>query len=208
MHSVGLGICKRASILILFIYPVGSMQGAEPLRNVSKQHSVETKPNSTQAQANAELSNNVNITQSGSISSVTTATENTSHTQGRLLQTADKSDDHKESSKTRESDSEAIGAVNVENNEALEDDADTSFDLFRDAEDLPDEYNYDYDDYVDDTMWGDEEWKEQVHEKEEDYVSIDAHILSTPVSQPFGFLVMLFYLFLKWIGVQEMVLFL
>jgi hypothetical protein len=182
MHSVALRICKGASILILFIYRVGSMQGAEPLRNVSEQHSVETKPNSTQAQVNAELSNNVNITQSGSISSVTTATENTSHTQRRLLQTAYKSDDHKESSKTRESDSEAIGAANVENNEALEDDADTSFDLFRDAEDLPDEYNYDYDDYVDDTMWGDEEWKEQVHEKEEDYVSIDAHILSTPVS--------------------------
>lgn len=164
------------------------MQGSEPQKNVSEQHSDETKPNSTQAQANAELSNNVNSTQSGSISSVTTATENnTSHTQRRLLQTADKSDDHTESSKTHESASEAIGAANVENNEALEDDADQSFDLFRDAEDLPDEYNYDYDDYVDDTMWGDEEWKEQIHEKEEDYVSIDAHILSTPVSEPFVF---------------------
>jgi hypothetical protein len=160
------------------------MQGAEPLKNVSEQHSVETKPNSTQAQANAELSNSVNKTQSWSISNVTTATENTSHTQRRLLQTADKSD-HTENSKTHESDSEAIGAANVENNEALEDDADSSFNLLRDVEDLPDEYGYDYDDYVDDTMWGDEEWKEQIHEKTEDYVSIDAHILSTPVSEPF-----------------------
>ncbi|KAK3148888.1 hypothetical protein QOZ80_3AG0210060 [Eleusine coracana subsp. coracana] len=159
----------------------GSVQGSEPLKNVSEQHSDETKSDATQIQANAELSNNVNNTQSGSISSATTATENTSQTQRRLLQTTDKSDDHTESSKTHESDSEAIGAANVENNEALEDDADQSFDLFRDAEDLPDEYNYDYDDYVDDTMWGDEEWKEQIHEKEEDYVSIDAHILSTPV---------------------------
>ncbi|TVU44349.1 hypothetical protein EJB05_03785 [Eragrostis curvula] len=157
-----------------------TMQGAEPQKNVSD-HSSEAKPDSTQVQGNVEVSNNTNNTESGSISDVTAATENTSHTQRRLLQTADKSDGQTESSKTHETDPEAIGATNVENNEALEDDADASFDLFRDVEDLPDEYNYDYDDYVDDTMWGDEEWKEQVHEKAEDYVSIDAHILSTPV---------------------------
>ncbi|XP_062214102.1 protein DEFECTIVE IN EXINE FORMATION 1-like [Phragmites australis] len=158
-----------------------SVQGGEPLKNVSEQHSVETKPNSTQVQGNVELLNNINNTHSGNISSVTTAAENTSHTQRRLLQTADKSDDQTRSSKTHENDSGAKGAATVENNELLEDDADTSFDLFRDAEDLPDEYNYDYDDYVNETMWGDEDWKEQEHEKAEDYVSIDAHILSTPV---------------------------
>ncbi|OEL25032.1 Protein DEFECTIVE IN EXINE FORMATION 1 [Dichanthelium oligosanthes] len=164
----------------------GSMQGDE-VKNASEQHSIETKPNSTQAQENVELLNNVNNTHSEGISSVTTAaenttqTENTSHTQRRLLQTADKSDDKTGSSKTHESDSGAKVATTVENKEPLEEDADASFDLFRDPEDLPDEYNYDYDDYVDDSMWGDEDWKEQEHEKAEDYVSIDAHILSTPV---------------------------
>ncbi|CAN6291272.1 unnamed protein product [Urochloa humidicola] len=167
----------------------GSTQGGEALKNASEQHTVETKPSeqhtvetkpseqhtvetkpdSTQAQENVELLNNVNDTQSRNTSSVTTAAENASHTQRRLLQTAD------------ESDSGAKVAATAENNEPLEEDADASFDLFRDPEDLPDEYNYDYDDYVDESMWGDEDWKEQEHEKAENYVSIDAHILATPV---------------------------
>jgi hypothetical protein len=160
----------------------GSVEGGESQKNGSvQQHSVETKPNSTQAQENVELLNIVNNTHSGSISSVTTAAENTSQTQRRLLQTTDKSDDKTGNSKTHESDSGAKVAATVENNESLEEDADASFDLFRDPEDLPDEYNYDYDDYVDESMWGDEDWKEQEHEKEENYVSVDAHILSTPV---------------------------
>jgi len=161
----------------------GSMEGGETLKNTSEQHSVETKLNSTQAQENVQLPNNVNDTHSGSISNVTTKAENTSqsHTQRRLLQTADKSDEQTGSSKTHESDSGAKVAATVENGEPLDEDADASFDLFRDPEDLPDEYNYDYDDYVDDRLWGDEDWKEQEHEKAEDYVSIDAHILSTPV---------------------------
>lgn len=77
----------------------------------------------------------------------------------------------------------------VENDqEALEDAADASFDVFRDEEEnmedgLTEEYQYDYDDYVDEAMWGDENWKESQHEKEEDYVNIDAHVLCTPVSQ-------------------------
>ncbi|XP_066365085.1 protein DEFECTIVE IN EXINE FORMATION 1-like [Miscanthus floridulus] len=161
----------------------GSMEGGEALKNTSEQHSVETKLNSTQVQENVQLLNNVNDTHSGSITSVTTEAENTSqsHTQRRLLQTADKSDEQTGSSKTHESDSGAKVAATVENSEPLDEDADASFDLFRDPEDLPDEYNYDYDDYVDDGLWGDEDWKEQEHEKAEDYVSIDAHILSTPV---------------------------
>ncbi|XP_066334548.1 protein DEFECTIVE IN EXINE FORMATION 1-like [Miscanthus floridulus] len=161
----------------------GSMEGGEALKNTSEQHSVETKLNSTQAQENVQLPNNLNDTHSGSISSVTTEAENTSqsHTQRRLLQTADKSDEQTGSSKTHESDSGAKVAATVEKSELLDEDADASFDLFRDPEDLPDEYNYDYDDDVDYRLWGDEDWKEQEHEKAEDYVSIDAHILSTPV---------------------------
>ncbi|XP_066334585.1 protein DEFECTIVE IN EXINE FORMATION 1-like [Miscanthus floridulus] len=161
----------------------GSMEGGEALKNTSEQHSVETKLNSTQAQENVQSPNNLNDTHSGSISSVTTEAENTSqsHTQRRLLQTADKSDEQTGSSKTHESDSGAKVAATVEKSELLDEDADASFDLFRDPEDLPDEYNYDYDDDVDDRLWGDEDWKEQEHEKAEDYVSIDAHILSTPV---------------------------
>lgn len=160
----------------------GSMEGGGALKNTSEQHSVETKLNSTQAQENVLL-NNVNDTHAGSISSVTTEAESTSqsNTQRRLLQAAGKSDEQTGSSKTHESDSGANVASTVENVEPLDEDADASFDLFRDPEDLPDEYNYDYDDYVDDRLWGDEDWKEQEHEKAEDYVSIDAHILSTPV---------------------------
>ncbi|GER36585.1 defective in exine formation [Striga asiatica] len=69
----------------------------------------------------------------------------------------------------------------VENEGGLEADADSSFELLRDSDELGDEYNYDYDDYIDDSMWGDEEWTEAQHEKLEDYVHIDAHVLCTPV---------------------------
>lgn len=82
---------------------------------------------------------------------------------------------------------ESENTPTVENDQAvLEDAADASFDVFRDEEEnmedgLTEEYQYDYDDYVDETMWGDENWKEAQHEKEEDYINIDAHILCTPV---------------------------
>ncbi|XP_052172966.1 protein DEFECTIVE IN EXINE FORMATION 1 [Diospyros lotus] len=69
----------------------------------------------------------------------------------------------------------------VENDKGLEAEADSSFEIFRDSDELADEYNYDYDDYVDESMWGDEEWTEVEHEKLEDYVNIDSHILCTPV---------------------------
>lgn len=69
----------------------------------------------------------------------------------------------------------------VENEEGLEADADQSFELFRENEELADEYNYDYDDYVDETMWGDEEWTEAQHEASQNYVHVDSHILCTPV---------------------------
>ncbi|XP_078427631.1 defective in exine formation protein (DEX1) [Wolffia australiana] len=69
----------------------------------------------------------------------------------------------------------------VENNEPLEEGADESFDILRGGEDMGDEYNYDYDDDVDESMWGDEGWQEGEHEKAEDFVYVDAHILCTPV---------------------------
>ncbi|KAL2337850.1 hypothetical protein Fmac_012296 [Flemingia macrophylla] len=78
-------------------------------------------------------------------------------------------------------DNEGIHAATVENEEGLEADADSSFELLRNSEELADEYSYDYDDYVDESMWGDEEWTEVQHEKSEDYVNVDSHILCTPV---------------------------
>ncbi|XP_042054451.1 protein DEFECTIVE IN EXINE FORMATION 1-like [Salvia splendens] len=78
-------------------------------------------------------------------------------------------------------DNEDVHAATVENEEGLEAEADSSFDLFRETDELGDEYNYDYDDYVDETLWGDEEWTESEHEKLEDFVHIDAHVLCTPV---------------------------
>ncbi|XWS55564.1 hypothetical protein CRYUN_Cryun09bG0011000 [Craigia yunnanensis] len=74
-----------------------------------------------------------------------------------------------------------VQEATVENDQGLEADADSSFELFRDSDELADENSYDYDDYVDESMWGDEEWTEGQHEKMEDYVNIDSHILSTPV---------------------------
>ncbi|TMW86410.1 hypothetical protein EJD97_021419 [Solanum chilense] len=76
---------------------------------------------------------------------------------------------------------EDVQAATVENEEGLEADADSSFELFRDSDELADEYNYDYDDYVDEHAWDDEEFQEPEHEKVEDYVAIDAHVLCTPV---------------------------
>ncbi|CAM6018279.1 unnamed protein product [Sphagnum balticum] len=68
---------------------------------------------------------------------------------------------------------------------SLEEEALESFDVFRDAEanageGLSDDYGYDYDDY-DESMWGNDTWLEAVHEQEADYVSVDSHILCTPV---------------------------
>jgi len=72
----------------------------------------------------------------------------------------------------------------------LEDEAEASFDIFRDAEEnagegLTDDYGYDYDDYFDESMWGNDTWSEAVHEQEADYISVDSHILCTPVCHSF-----------------------
>ncbi|KAL0916268.1 hypothetical protein M5K25_013763 [Dendrobium thyrsiflorum] len=108
--------------------------------------------------------------------------DNSTNTQRKLLENGS-SANQQGSSEIHNMDDTGVHEATVENDGSLEGDADQSFDLLRDgdAEDLADEYNYDYDDYVDESMWGDEEWTEEKHEKLEDYVNVDSHILCTPV---------------------------
>ncbi|KAM0953408.1 putative transcription factor WD40-like family [Dioscorea sansibarensis] len=113
--------------------------------------------------------------------SLGSSTVNSARSQRRLLEDTDSKGAQEGDSDFRSNIDDVAHAATVENNEALEDDADSSFDIFRDPEDLPDEYSYDYDDYVDESMWGDEDWTEEKHEKLENYVNVDAHILCTPV---------------------------
>ncbi|XP_068317459.1 protein DEFECTIVE IN EXINE FORMATION 1-like [Pyrus communis] len=99
----------------------------------------------------------------------------------RLLEDKNSSESQDGGSGSKENNKEDVPVATVQNEGSLEADADSSFELFRDSEELADEYSYDYDDYVDESMWGDEEWAEGQHEKMEDYVNVDAHILCTPV---------------------------
>ncbi|KAG6769562.1 hypothetical protein POTOM_025210 [Populus tomentosa] len=107
--------------------------------------------------------------------------ENRTNTGRRLLEDDNSKGSQEGGSESKENDHENAHAATVENDEGLEADADSSFELFRDSDELTDEYSYDYNDYVDESMWGDEEWTEGQHEKLEDYVNIDSHILCTPV---------------------------
>ncbi|KAJ4834760.1 Protein DEFTIVE IN EXINE FORMATION 1 [Turnera subulata] len=120
-----------------------------------------------------------NGTDSGSIGSA--QAENGKNTGRRLLEENNSKDSQTGSSESKKDVAGDHQAATVENEEGLEDEADTSFELFRDSDELGDEYSYDYDDYVDESMWGDEEWMEGVHEKLEDYLNVDSHILCTPV---------------------------
>ncbi|XP_077238805.1 protein DEFECTIVE IN EXINE FORMATION 1-like [Tasmannia lanceolata] len=162
-----------------FASPTGGNLGSS---DVSKAET-EGKLNATQVGQKIELPTNAdNATREvGSIE--TSKAENSTNPKRRLLEDSD-------SKRTQEGGAEMNADPNegaemrgatVENDEPLEEDADSSFDLFRNGEELADEYNYDYDDYVDESMWGDEEWSEDKHEKMEDYVNIDSHILCTPV---------------------------
>ncbi|ONI03632.1 hypothetical protein PRUPE_6G270500 [Prunus persica] len=99
----------------------------------------------------------------------------------RLLEDKNLSESLEVGSESKNNSKEDVPIATVENDGRLEGDADSSFDLFRNSDELADEYSYDYDDYVDESMWGDEEWTEEQHEKLEDYVNVDAHILCTPV---------------------------
>ncbi|MBA0713494.1 hypothetical protein Golax_012527 [Gossypium laxum] len=137
----------------------------------------EKKTNGNQIEDTIKLPTSVD-NPSGNTGSVGSNETHTKTSSGRRLLEDDTSKGSQEgSSDSKENAKEAT----VENDQGLEADADSSFDLFRDSDELADEYNYDYDDYVDESMWGDEEWVEGQHEKLEDYVNIDSHILSTPV---------------------------
>lgn len=72
--------------------------------------------------------------------------------------------------------------LTVNNTEGLEAGADQYLELFRENGELPDEHGCDYDDYVDGSLWWDEELIVAQHEKSEDCVNIVAHVLCTPVS--------------------------
>uniref|UniRef100_A0A1J3H1Q9 DEX1 C-terminal domain-containing protein n=1 Tax=Noccaea caerulescens TaxID=107243 RepID=A0A1J3H1Q9_NOCCA len=100
---------------------------------------------------------------------------------GRRLLEDDGSKESADGHSDNKDNKEGVRMTTVENDGVLEAEADSSFDLLRDNDELGDEYSYDYDDYVNETMWGDEEWVEGQHENSEDYVNIDAHILCTPV---------------------------
>nr|AAG31445.1 defective in exine formation [Arabidopsis thaliana] len=113
---------------------------------------------------------------SGNSSTAETVTKS-----GRRLLEEDGSKESVDSHSDSKDNSEGVRMATVENDGGLERDADSSFELLRENDELADEYSYDYDDYVDEKMWGDEEWVEGQHENSEDYVNIDAHILCTPV---------------------------
>ncbi|KAK4478488.1 hypothetical protein RD792_013964 [Penstemon davidsonii] len=123
--------------------------------------------NDSQPGGDIKMPRNTNDTTSGS--EKVTEEESGKNTRRRLLEDNDSKGN------------EDVHVATVENDGGLEADADSSFELLRDTDELADEYNYDYDDYVDEAMWGDEEWTEAQHDKLEDYVNIDAHVLCTPV---------------------------
>ncbi|GMH23043.1 hypothetical protein Nepgr_024886 [Nepenthes gracilis] len=131
------------------------------------------KKNESQTETNIKLSNATDNSSLITGSESSASAENRTSSGRRLLE----DNGSKESDKGKEN----VQTATVENEEALEADANSSFELFRDNDELADEYSYDYDDYVDENMWGDEEWTEAQHETAEDYVDIDSHILCTPV---------------------------
>ncbi|RWW79463.1 hypothetical protein BHE74_00012255 [Ensete ventricosum] len=175
-------LVEEASAMNSMSHVNGSMP--ETNTSISSDNSVnaskledEGKLDSIQSDQYNGSSININNNTKHDISMENVTTDNTTHIQRRLLEETDgkgAQDGHSETTTN-------AGAT-VENDQDLEEEADSSFDLFRDPEELADEYNYDYDDYVDESMWGDENWTEENHEKLEDYVSIDSHILCTPVS--------------------------
>ncbi|KAB5519965.1 hypothetical protein DKX38_024284 [Salix brachista] len=128
--------------------------------------------------------NGINNTQNGTITveKETNSAENGTNTGRRLLEDDNSKGSHEGGSESKENDHENVHVATVENEEGLEADADSSFEIFRESDELADEYNYDYDDYVNESMWGDEQWSERKHEMLEDYVNIDSHILCTPVT--------------------------
>lgn len=127
------------------------------------------------AGTNASLAGNNTLQQSGPAPAVSTGSHASSQnvTKRRLLEEPEKE-----------------ATVENDDSNVLEDDADSSFDVFRNAEEIAEDHGdqglldhdtYDYDDYVDESMWSDDSWSEAQHLKEADFIDIDAHILCTPV---------------------------
>uniref|UniRef100_A0A2N9FAV5 DEX1 C-terminal domain-containing protein n=1 Tax=Fagus sylvatica TaxID=28930 RepID=A0A2N9FAV5_FAGSY len=135
--------------------------------------------NSSTNTGSGETINTLNGKNTGSGETINTP--NGKNTGRRLLEDNNSNGSQDSGTKSNDNSNEDLHVATVKNDEGLEADADSSFELFRESEEVGDEYSYDYDDYVDDSMWGEEEWIEKQHEKIEDYVNIDSHILCTPV---------------------------
>lgn len=157
----------------------------------------EQKMNESQIQSNIKLRTSVDNSSvnTGSGGGGTINAQNVTNTGRRLLEDNNSKESQDGVSKSKENSTEELHVATVENEKGLEADADSSFELFRESDELGDEYSYDYEDYVDESLWGDEEWTEQQHEKIEDYVNIDSHILCTPVSLNFKILILVFFHF-------------
>ncbi|WJX48973.1 Protein DEFTIVE IN EXINE FORMATION 1, variant 2 [Trifolium repens] len=173
---------------------VSKMNGSRHKVNSSAATSTEKSHPETKSVSNPEAENKINGSQSeenikvptiadnssvGARSVETVNADNKTSTGRRLLEDNNLKGAEQGSSESKGK--EDVHAATVENGEGLEADADSSFELFRNSDELADEYSYDYDDYVDESLWGDEEWTEEKHEKLEDYVNVDSHILCTPV---------------------------
>jgi hypothetical protein len=150
------------------------------MANTSNQEN-EQKMNESQIQSNIKLPTSEDNSSVNTGSGGTINAQNGTNTGRRLLEDNNSKESQDGGSKSKENSNEEHVAT-VENENGLEADPDSSFELFRESDELADEYSYDYDDYVDESLWGDEGWTERKHEKVEDYVNIDAHVLCTPVS--------------------------
>lgn len=163
---------------------INGSQTSTPELNISVTTSagIEQKKNESQMQSNIDLPTGVDNSSVNSGSGGTFNAQNGTNTARRLLEDNKSKGSQDDGSELKGNSSGGHHVPTVEMNKSLEADADSSFEIFRESGELADEYSYDYDDYVDESMWGDEEWTEQQHETVEDYVNIDSHILCTPVS--------------------------
>lgn len=137
--------------------------------------------NNNQTDVKIEMPKGMSNTSLSSGLEMNNSKENNTKTGRRLLEDGASRGSGDSSSQSDAKNNQELHAATVENDGGLDEEADSSFDLFRDNEEIDDEYNYDYDDYTDESMWGDEEWTEAPHETAEDFVHIDAHVLCTPV---------------------------
>lgn len=151
--------------------PPKVIENTAPVEHITSQNESDATNTQNKTSPHIELPTEIHNTSSNTTSANVEGTNSDTKTGRRLL----------EEKTLEDNDQKDVHVATVENDEGLEADADSSFELFRDNDELADEYNYDYDDYVDETMWGDEEWSEAQHEASQNYVHVDSHILCTPV---------------------------